>query len=100
MLQEPSRWLDQLALHHVVENCAHSEESLWSHAEVSKAAIITQDLLNDKRGDRLREICPSFHDPQAEGNYFSLKKEVDNVWVVNFDESTDYAQRCQSEVLE
>lgn len=100
MLQQSCGWFDKLTFNHIIKHSANSKESLSSHAKIFKPVVIHQNLLDDKRGYSLAKISSSFHNPQTKGDYFRLKQEIDNVWVVNFNQSTHNSQRSKPQVFE
>ena len=58
-----------------------------------QAAVVEQDFLDDEGSHRLAKLGSAFHDAKAERDDFSLKKETDNLWIVDLHESSDDAQR-------
>ncbi len=95
-----ARWrLDKLGLDHIVEDGADGEESLSSHAQIRQSIAIHQNFLNDKCCHRLRQVSSSLHDSQTERYNFSLEQERNDFRVVNFNESANQTERCQSKVL-
>ena len=55
--------------------------------------------MNDEGGDRLRQLCTPFHDPEAERYDFGLKKEVNHLGVIYFYEGSNNSQGCQPKIL-
>ena len=90
VLEEASAWLVlNLGNHHVVENCAHGEESLSRLAEVVQSGVVKQYLLDYEGCNGLAQLSASLHDSKAQRYYLCLKKEADDLRVVNFHEGTD-----------
>ena len=48
---------------------------------------------------RSRKLIASFHNPKTKWDNFSGKQEINNVRVVTLDQSSNYTQTCQSQVL-
>lgn len=96
--QADSLLLDEL-VHHVAKHSAHGIEALISLADVGKAGVVQQDLLDDEYRDSLAEFGASLHDAQAERYDLGGKKEVDNLRRVVFDQCANDTKRCETEVL-
>lgn len=99
MFEKPSRLLlDQLS-NHVAEDGADSVEALVSGTDIVKTVVIKQNLLDDEDGNRLAELRPGLHNPQAEGNDLGREKEVDDLGRIILDKRTDDSQRSKPEVF-
>lgn len=99
MFEEPSRLLLYQLSNHVAEDGTHSIEALISGTDIVKTVVIKQDLLDDEDGNRLAELRPGLHDPQAEGNDLGRKEKVDDLGGIVLDKRTDDSQRSKPEVF-
>lgn len=74
---------------HVAEDGADSIEALISGTDVVKTVVIKQDLLYDEDGNRLAELGPGLHDPQAERDNLGRQEKVDDLGGIILDKRTD-----------
>ncbi|KAH0207734.1 hypothetical protein KCU99_g166, partial [Aureobasidium melanogenum] len=73
MLEQTHRLLLNELVDHVGKDGSNSVESLISLANVLKAKIIEQNLLDNEDSNGLTEFATSFHDAQAERNDLGAK---------------------------
>jgi hypothetical protein len=92
MLEQADSLLLNKLIHHVAKHSADSIEALISLADVCKACIIEQDLLNDKDCNSLAEFGASLHDAQAQRYDLGGKKEVDDLRGVVLDQCADHTK--------
>ena len=82
MLQQPNRLGLHQLVYHVAQHSPHGVEPLVSVADVRQTRLVQQDLLNDEDRNSLGKFGTSFHDPQAERDYFRREEEVNHGRVV------------------
>lgn len=99
MLQQPHRLLLHQLVDHIAQHGPHGIEPLVRLANVRQPHIIEQDLLDDKDGDRLGKLAARLHDAEAEWDNLRRQEKVDDIGRVVLDESSDYAQGREAEVL-
>ena len=94
---------------HQTEDVDDGVEPLISMAYICETDFVEKNLLHDKDGDRLGELCAVLHDPQAKRNDFRGEEKVDNLCIIGLidrlaacrlDEGTNHSQGGQPEVLE
>jgi len=96
---------DSLAIHklvdHVAEHGADGVESFVGVTDVREARLVKKNLLHDEDSDGFGELRSGFHNAKAEGYDLCRKKKVNySIIVVLLHESSDDAQRRESEILE
>lgn len=79
MLEKADSLLFNELSDHIAQDGTHSIESLIGSADICKADIVKQDLLNYENGDRFAELGTSFHDAEAEWDDLGGQQEVDHV---------------------
>ena len=70
---------------HVAQHGADGKEPLSGCAHVVQPNIIQQDLLHDEGSDRLGELAPDLHGPQAQRDDLRGEEEVDHIGVINLE---------------
>lgn len=96
--QACSLLLDELA-DHITEHSADGIEALVRSADVIKAIIVEEYLLDDEDGNRLGQFRACLHDPQAQRNYLGGQEEVDHLGRVVLDESADDAKAGEAQIF-
>jgi hypothetical protein len=79
MLQKPNGLTLNELRNHIRQHRPDRIEPLVRLTNVPQSHIIKQDFLHDKDRDGLGQLGTRFHDPQAERDDFSRKKEIDDV---------------------
>lgn len=79
MLEQANSLLLHKLIDHVAENSTHGVEALISLADVGKANVVQQDLLDDEDSNSLTELRSSLHDTQAKRDNLSCEEEVDDL---------------------
>ena len=89
-----------LLQNHSSQNHGHVGESIERLTNVVQAAIVGEDLLQDKCGDRFREFAARLHDAQRQGDDLCGQEEIDHFGFVGFHQGADHAERRQTEIFE
>ena len=93
MLQKALARLLELRFDHKVEYVGHCKIPLRLHTQVFEAFLVHENFLDNKRGDRLGQLGPPLHNPQAQWDNLRLNQEVDHFGIVNLDQRANHSQR-------
>ena len=100
MLQKANRLLLHQLCHHIAEYSAHGVKPLIRMANVAKAGIVKEYLLDDEDGDRLAELGAGLHYPKTERYDLCGQEEINDLGGIIFYQSSNDAQGCQAQILE
>lgn len=75
-------------------------ESIIGLTDVRQAAVVEQNLLENKSRDSLRQLRSALHDPQAQRNNFRREQERDDFLLVGLHQRSDDSETCETQVLE
>ena len=96
--QANSLLLDEL-IDHVAENRTDGVETLIGLADIRKANVVKENLLNNEDCNRFAELRASLHDAKAERNDLRGQEEVDHIGGIVFDEGADDAEGSEAQIL-
>ncbi len=66
-------------------------------AYICETDFVEENLLHNKDGDCLGELCAMLHDPQTEGDNFRREEEVDYLCIVGL---IDWLAACRFDPLQ
>lgn len=85
---------------HIAKNCADSVEALVGGANVIKAIVVQENLLDNEDGNRLAELRARLHDAKTQRDDFGREEEVDDVGRIILHQGANHAQAGKSKVFE